>query len=226
MHTDPQCSQVWRFGSRQLLQSRPLVETVFRITTIGYEPVRYSRCCSLRYLGLMPSSDNENERLSEYVRSVENARDAVRRALQAAGLNPEYRVLPNDVPTAVAAAESIGCEVGAIANSLVFTADGEPVMVMASGAQRVDPLLVAPLFGATKLKRADADTAFQATGQHVGGCAPCGHPAPLRMVVDDTLRRYAELWVSGGEKATVMRLTFDELVHLTGGQIACIAVLK
>jgi prolyl-tRNA editing enzyme YbaK/EbsC (Cys-tRNA(Pro) deacylase) len=174
----------------------------------------------------MTCNVGENESLSDYARSVEIAREAVLRALQAAGLNPEYRVLPNDVPTAVAAAESIGCEVGAIANSLVFTADGEPVMVMASGAHRVDPLLVAPLFGATKLKRADADTALRATGQHVGGCAPCGHPAPLRIVVDETLRRYAELWVSGGDKATVMRLTFDELVHLTGGQIASIAVLK
>jgi prolyl-tRNA editing enzyme YbaK/EbsC (Cys-tRNA(Pro) deacylase) len=174
----------------------------------------------------MTCNIDENESLSDYARSVEIAREAVRRDLQAAGLNPEYRVLPNDVPTAVAAAESIGCEVGAIANSLVFTADGEPVMVMASGAHRVDPLLVAPLFGATKLKRADAVTALRATGQHVGGCAPCGHPAPLRIVVDETLRRHAELWVSGGDKATVMRLTFDELVHLTGGQIASIAVLK
>jgi prolyl-tRNA editing enzyme YbaK/EbsC (Cys-tRNA(Pro) deacylase) len=168
----------------------------------------------------MTSSLDESESLSEYGRSVEKARDAVRKALQAAGLEPVYRVLPNDVPTAVAAAEAIGCEVGAIANSLVFTADGEPVMVMASGAHRVDPLLVAPLFGATKLKRADAETALRATGQHVGGCAPCGHPGPLRMVIDETLREHAELWVSGGDRATVMRLTFDELVQLTGGQIA------
>jgi prolyl-tRNA editing enzyme YbaK/EbsC (Cys-tRNA(Pro) deacylase) len=167
---------------------------------------------------------DESDRSSEYLSSVADAREAVRKALEAAGLEPEYRVLPNDVPTAVAAAESIGCEVGAIANSLVFTADGEPVMVMASGAHRVDPLLVAPLFGAVKLKRADAETALRATGQHVGGCAPCGHPAPLRIVIDETLRRYAELWVSGGDKATVMRLTFDELVQLTGGQVATIAM--
>ena len=170
----------------------------------------------------LTGSSDEDDGLSEYARGVENARKAVRKALEAAGLQPEYRVLPNDVPTAVAAAESIGCEVGAIANSLVFTADGEPVMVMASGAHRVDPLLVAPLFGATKLKRADAETALRATGQHVGGCAPCGHPAPLRIVVDETLRTHAELWVSGGDKATVMRLTFDELVQLTSGQVATI----
>jgi prolyl-tRNA editing enzyme YbaK/EbsC (Cys-tRNA(Pro) deacylase) len=172
----------------------------------------------------MTSSLGENDVLSEYARSVEIAREAVRNALHNAGLNPEYRVLPTDVPTAVAAAESIGCEVGAIANSLVFTADGEPVMVMASGAHRVDPLLVAPLFGANKLKRADAETALRATGQHVGGCAPCGHPAPLRIVVDESLRKHSELWVSGGDKATVMRLTFDELVLLTGGQVTSIAL--
>jgi prolyl-tRNA editing enzyme YbaK/EbsC (Cys-tRNA(Pro) deacylase) len=139
----------------------------------------------------MTSSLGENDVLSEYARSVEIAREAVRNALHNAGLNPEYRVLPTDVP---------------------------------SGAHRVDPLLVAPLFGANKLKRADAETALRATGQHVGGCAPCGHPAPLRIVVDESLRKHSELWVSGGDKATVMRLTFDELVLLTGGQVANIAM--
>src|SRR5438552_18248152 len=99
--------------------------------------------------------------------------------LRDVGVAGEVRELPESAPTAASAAAQLGCEVGAIANSLVFTADGAPLLVMTSGAHRVDTGKVAALVGAAKVKRADPDFVRQATGQTIGGVAPVGHPQPL-----------------------------------------------
>src|ERR1700729_1015684 len=88
------------------------------------------------------------------------------------------RVLPDSAPPAAAAAAQLGCEVGAIANSLVFAADGAPLLVMTSGAHRVDTAKVAALIGASGVERADARSVREWTGQAIGGGAPAGHPAP------------------------------------------------
>jgi prolyl-tRNA editing enzyme YbaK/EbsC (Cys-tRNA(Pro) deacylase) len=121
------------------------------------------------------------------------------------------------VPTAKAAAEKLGCEVGAIANSLVFVADGEPLMVITSGAHRVDLARVASLLGVERIKRASAEFVTEATGQPVGGVAPVGHPKPIRTVVDVWLKRYGEVWAGGGTRHSMVPTSFDELVRLTGG---------
>ena len=86
--------------------------------------------------------------------------------------------------TAAAAAAQLGCEVGAIANSLVFDCDGEPLLVMASGAHRVDTTLLAGALGATQIRKASPQLVRSATGQVIGGVAPTGHPGRLRTVVD------------------------------------------
>lgn len=151
------------------------------------------------------------------------ALERVREVLESAGLTDRIVVFDEEVPTAVAAANQLGCEVGAIANSLVFTAGGEPVLVLASGAHRVDVARAGALFGVGRLRRADAATVQAATGQVVGGCAPVGHPSPLRTVVDADLARYDELWAGAGIKPAMCRLTFDELVTLTGGTVAQVA---
>src|ERR1700751_1970093 len=106
---------------------------------------------------------------------------AVLRDLDVAG---EVRELPEPAPTAVTAAAQLGCEVGAIANSLVFSADGAPLLVLASGAHRADTGKVAPLIGPARVKRADPDFVREATGQVIGGVAPVGHPRPLPTLVD------------------------------------------
>lgn len=128
-----------------------------------------------------------------------------------------------DLPTAAAAAEELGCPVGAIANSLVFRAGDTPVLVIASGAHRVDVAKAGALVGVDKLRRADPEFVLAATGQVVGGCAPVGHPQSLTTLVDVALAQYDELWAGGGEKHAMMRLTYDELLALTGGTAAEVA---
>nr|WP_232663967.1 YbaK/EbsC family protein [Pseudonocardia sp. TRM90224] len=133
------------------------------------------------------------------------------------------QVLPDAVTTAAAAAAALGVEVGQIANSLVFAADGEPLLVMTSGAHRVDTTKVAALIGAGKVRRADPEFVRAATGQTIGGVAPVGHPAPLRTLVDRTLERYDEIWAAGGIAHAVFPTTFTELVAVTGGVPADVA---
>ena len=137
-------------------------------------------------------------------------------ALRAAGATGEVRWLDDSAPTAAAAAEALGIEVGAIANSLIFTLDGEPILVMTSGAHRVDTAWLGEQIGGT-LGRADAALVKTATGQVIGGVAPIGHPAPLRTWIDTALADYPQIWAAAGHAHTVFPTTYDELVDLTGG---------
>jgi prolyl-tRNA editing enzyme YbaK/EbsC (Cys-tRNA(Pro) deacylase) len=146
-------------------------------------------------------------------------------ALRAGGVDAEIRRFETSVPTAVAAAEALGCEVGAIANSLVFTAGDGVVLVLASGAHRVDPRRVADHLGVAKrrVKRADAETVLRATGQRIGGVAPVGHPAPLPCVVDVALTDYTTVWAGAGDEHAMFPTTAAELVALTGGTLLEVA---
>jgi prolyl-tRNA editing enzyme YbaK/EbsC (Cys-tRNA(Pro) deacylase) len=149
--------------------------------------------------------------------------DRVVAALRDGGVAAEVRRFESPVPTAAAAAEALGCEVGAIANSLVFDADGEPLLVLASGAHRVDTGKVAALVGAARVRRASAEFVFGATGQEVGGVAPVGHPSPLRTVVDTDLAAFPVLWAGGGDHHTMFAVSYTDLVRLTGGTEAAVA---
>lgn len=134
-----------------------------------------------------------------------------------AGLAGRVRILPEAVPTAAAAAALVGVDVGAIANSLVFTtAENEPLLVLASGAHRVDTVRVAALIGTAKLSRATPDFVYEATGQRIGGVAPVGHPRPLRTLIDVALADYPEVWAAGGIPHAVFPTTYAELTRLTG----------
>lgn len=144
----------------------------------------------------------------------------VQDALRSAGVDSRIVVLDAHVRTAALAAEQLGCEVAAIANSLVFLADGEPLLVMASGAARVDTGVVATAVGAETVGKAGADQVREATGQVIGGVAPAGHPRRLRTVVDEDLRAHPQVWAAGGTPDTVFPITFDQLVALTGGTVA------
>jgi prolyl-tRNA editing enzyme YbaK/EbsC (Cys-tRNA(Pro) deacylase) len=144
----------------------------------------------------------------------------VRDALRAAGIPGEIVVLPDAASTAILAADALGIEVGAIANSLVFWSDDEPLLVMTSGAHRVDTAALASRLGRGRIARATPEQVREATGQAIGGVAPTGHPAPLVTVVDEDLAGYPEIWAAGGTPHTVFPLTFDELVRLTGGIVA------
>jgi prolyl-tRNA editing enzyme YbaK/EbsC (Cys-tRNA(Pro) deacylase) len=137
-------------------------------------------------------------------------------ALHAAGIDVTVRQIDEATPTAAAAAEYLGCEVGAIANSLVFMADGEPILVLTSGAHRVDTALLAGRIGADAIKRATPDDVRAATGQVIGGVAPVGHPAPVRTYLDVVLRQYDEVWAAAGIAASLFPISYDDLLRATG----------
>lgn len=144
-------------------------------------------------------------------------------SLEAAGIPGEIIVLPDAASTAALAAEALGVEVGAIANSLVFWSDDEPLLVMTSGAHRVDTAALAERLGRGAIRRATPEQVLAATGQPIGGVAPTGHPAALTTVVDEDLAAFDEIWAAGGTPHTVFPLTFDELVRLTGGTVERVA---
>lgn len=142
----------------------------------------------------------------------------VQQRLLDAGLDARVRELPASTRTAAEAAAALGCEVGAIASSLVFMVDGAPLLVMTSGRHRVDLDLVADHVGGRTIAMARPDEVRSATGQAIGGVSPVGHPAPLRTLVDEALRDYATVWAAGGTPRTIVPLTVDQLVDLTGGR--------
>lgn len=154
---------------------------------------------------------------------------AVQRALDEAGARDGsgeaslVRLLPDAVHTAAAAAEALGVAVGAIANSLIFDADGAPLLVLTSGAHRVDTAGLAATLGVTRLRRATPEFVKQHTGQVIGGVAPVGHPAPLRTVVDTALTGYDEVWAAGGVPRAVFPTTYAELLRITAGTPAEVA---
>ncbi|MFI6497436.1 YbaK/EbsC family protein [Nonomuraea typhae] len=137
--------------------------------------------------------------------------------LRGLGATGEIVILPEKAPTAATAAAQLGCEVGAIANSLIFDADGAPLLVLTSGAHRVDTELIARTAGAQKVRRATPEFVREATGQPIGGVAPVGHPAPVRTLVDTWLGEHEVVWAAGGHPHTVFPTTFAELLHMTGG---------
>src|SRR3954451_22478971 len=129
------------------------------------------------------------------VQAIQDALDAAD-ARNAAGTPCQVTVLTEPVHTAAAAAAAVGVEVGQIANSLIFDADGDPLLVLTSGAHRVDTAKVAALLGLTAVKRASADFVREHTGQVIGGVSPLGHPKPVRTLVDVDLGQYGEIWAA------------------------------
>jgi prolyl-tRNA editing enzyme YbaK/EbsC (Cys-tRNA(Pro) deacylase) len=141
----------------------------------------------------------------------------VARLLEEAGAPGEVRVLPTEVRTAAAAAAALGVPVGAIVNSLVFEAAGSPLLILTSGAHRVDESKVATLLGVPALTPAPADVVRRHTGQVIGGVAPIGHPEPIGTLVDVELARHDVVWAAAGHPASVFCTTYEELLRLTGG---------
>jgi prolyl-tRNA editing enzyme YbaK/EbsC (Cys-tRNA(Pro) deacylase) len=145
----------------------------------------------------------------------------VRAELTARGAAADrIRILDDSARTAAQAAQALGVEVAQIANSLLFDADGAPLLVMASGGHRVDTTKVASLVGAATVRRADPDFVRAHTGFAIGGVAPLGHPQPIRALVDRDLAQYDVLWAAAGHPHAVFPTTYDELVTLTGGDPA------
>jgi prolyl-tRNA editing enzyme YbaK/EbsC (Cys-tRNA(Pro) deacylase) len=150
------------------------------------------------------------------VQAVQDALDSAG-ARDGAGQACRVRMLPDAVHTAPAAAAALGVEVGQIANSLIFEADGQPLLVLTSGAHRVDTAKVAADLGLGRLGRATPEFVREHTGQPIGGVAPLGHPKPVRTLVDTHLARYAEIWAAGGVPRAVFPTAYEELLRITAG---------
>ncbi len=148
---------------------------------------------------------------------------AIDRFLKAAGVlgHPvEVRRFPEGTKTAEDAARAIGCDVQQIVKSLVFVADGRPVLALTSGANRVDPVRLAALAGAGDARRANPEEARAATGFAVGGTPPFGHPEPLRSFLDPDLLGFDDVWAAAGAPDSVFRTTPDELRRTTNAEVA------
>ena len=144
----------------------------------------------------------------------------VRETLARLGATGEIRHLDDSARTAKEAADALGIEVGQIASSLIFLADGEPVLVIASGGHRVDTDKLSKILDDATITKANADDVRTATGFAIGGVAPVGHPEPLRTIVDLALWNYDVVWAAGGHPYCVFPTSYDELLRITGGQAA------
>ncbi|MBT2449731.1 YbaK/EbsC family protein [Streptomyces sp. ISL-43] len=141
----------------------------------------------------------------------------VARALASAGIAGQVRELTASTRTAAEAAAALGCDIGAIANSLVFLAGDVPVLVLTSGRHKVDTEALAARWGRPALRRATPEQVREATGQAIGGVAPVGHPRRLPTVVDEALGDYPTVWAAAGTPRTVFPTTAGELLRVSGG---------
>jgi len=151
------------------------------------------------------------------VTSLHPACEAINEILKDQGVPGRVVILDEPAPTAAAAAALLGVNVGAIANSLVFVTDNdEPVLLLTSGAHRVDTGKAARALGFESLSRASADVVRQATGQPIGGVAPFGHPKPLLTAIDVDLEQYPQLWAAAGIPHSVFPINYADLARITG----------
>ena len=150
----------------------------------------------------------------------------VAEALRERGVEAEVRELPDSTRTAPEAAAALGCDVAEIAKSLVFRAaeSGEPVLVVASGADRVDEALLSEAVG-EPIGKADADFVRERTGFGIGGVPPVGHAQPLSIFIEERMLQLERIWAAAGTPRAVFGpVTPDELVRLTGGRVVAVAV--
>jgi prolyl-tRNA editing enzyme YbaK/EbsC (Cys-tRNA(Pro) deacylase) len=148
----------------------------------------------------------------------------VQDTLAAAGFANQVVELPDSARTAAEAAAAVGCDVAQIVKSLVFRAraSGRGVLVVASGANRVDEKALKALLGEA-VERADADFVREQTGFAIGGVPPLGHAARLACFVDEDLLKLERIWAAAGHPHAVFALTPGELVAMTGGTVAAVA---
>lgn len=141
----------------------------------------------------------------------------VQATLQDLGITGRVRELPESAATAASAAQALGIDKAAIGNSLIFEADGQPLLVVISGAHRVDLLKLAALTDSRRVRRADPSFVRLHTGQPIGGVSPVAHPRPIDTLVDVTLSRQRQVWVSAGHPQFVFQTSYDELLRITAG---------
>lgn len=143
-------------------------------------------------------------------------------AAEAEGLTIEVVEYPDGTRTAAEAAAAVGCEVGRIVKSLVFTVDGRPVVALVAGDARLDESLLAAAAGGT-VGRADADIVRDATGYPIGGVPPFGHASAVPTFVDESLLAHETVWAAAGTPRHVFEVAPAELVRLSGARTVPLA---
>ena len=158
------------------------------------------------------------------VNELSSSTRKVQEVLQTRGLSFRVVELPASTRTAREAAEAIGCQVGQIAKSLVFEGkhSGKPLLVIASGANRVDETKLAELAG-EPIGKANADFVRQRTGFSIGGVPPVGHSVPLQTWIDEDLLQYEAIWAAAGTPHAVFELKPTDLPEMTGGKTEAIS---
>ena len=155
-------------------------------------------------------------KLSSKTRSV----DRVREHLKRNGLTIEVMELAESTRTAALAAEAVGSPLGAIVKSLVFMADGKPVLVLVSGDKRADPKKLGKILKAKRVRIANADQVREATGFAIGGVPPVAHKTRLLTLIDKNLGRFENLYAAAGSPRAVFPISYETLSEITGGQLA------
>ncbi len=152
--------------------------------------------------------------------------ERVRRALEAAGLQANLvRELPADTSTAEAAAQAVNAPLGSIVKSLVFLADGAPMLVLVAGDQRADVKRLRALLGLSKrrLRIAQPEEVLETTSFEIGGVPPLGHEQPLPALIDRSLSRFDTVWAAAGATNAVFPITYQQLIAVTKGQVVDLA---
>ena len=144
----------------------------------------------------------------------------VQAALATAGLDIAIVKLQNSARTAQLAADALGTALGSIVKSLLFLADGEPVLVLVAGDRRADPAKLKGLLRARRVMIADAERVRQETGFSIGGVPPVGHERPLSTWIDRSLGRFETVYAAAGHPHAVFPIAFESLVHVSNGQVA------
>lgn len=141
------------------------------------------------------------------------------------GIDLEVKRFPATTRTAEDAAREIGTEVRRIVKSLVFIADGRPVLVLCCGDKRVSVKRLEDILRARSVRRATADEAKAQTGFSIGGVPPFAHVRPLEVIADETLARFDKVWAAAGLPDAVFEIAVGDLVRLSGARRAAIAAL-
>jgi len=144
----------------------------------------------------------------------------VQAALKEAGLDINVVKLQKSARTAQLAADALGTALGSIVKSLLFLADGEPVLVLVAGDRRADPARLKELVGAQRVKIATAERVRQETGFSIGGVPPVGHQRPLPTWIDTSLERFETVYAAAGHPRAVFPIAFETLVRVTDGHVA------
>jgi Cys-tRNA(Pro) deacylase len=146
--------------------------------------------------------------------------DRVQQHLESCGLTIEVMEMAESTRTAAMAAEAVGAPLGAIVKSLVFMADGEPVLVLVAGDKRADHKKLEKILKAKRVMIADADQVREATGFAIGGVPPVAHKAELAILIDRSLGRFEALYAAAGSPRAVFPISYQALLEITGGQLA------